>query len=76
MNSVQRDCQDEEEFVLLDLSSVSGELDIPANAPYVLSVCSKPAIHISLGLIKLSLKKKKKKINTQSHTPRKHGHFI
>ena len=54
MNSVQRDRQDEEEFVLLDLSSVSGELDIPANAPYVLSVCSKPAIHISLGLIKLS----------------------
>lgn len=37
MNSVQRDRQDEEEFVLLDLSSVSGELDIPANAPYVLS---------------------------------------
>lgn len=34
---VQRDHQDEEEFVLLDLSSVSGELDIPANAPYVLS---------------------------------------
>lgn len=37
MNLVQRDHQDEEEFVLLDLSSVSGELDIPANAPYVLS---------------------------------------
>ncbi|KAK7809627.1 hypothetical protein CFP56_018336, partial [Quercus suber] len=37
VNSVQRDRQDEEEFVLLDLSSVSGEIDIPANAPYVLS---------------------------------------
>ncbi|XP_030932204.1 general transcription factor 3C polypeptide 6 isoform X1 [Quercus lobata] len=37
VNSVQRHRQDEEEFVLLDLSSVSGELDIPANAPYVLS---------------------------------------
>ena len=56
VNSVQRDRQDEEEFVLLDLSSVSGELDIPANAPYALSVCSKPAIHISLGLIELSKK--------------------
>lgn len=56
MNSVQCDRLDEEEFVLLDLSSVSGELDIPANAPYVLSVCSKPAIHISLGLIELSKK--------------------
>ncbi|XP_065626194.1 uncharacterized protein LOC112010032 isoform X2 [Quercus suber] len=33
VNSVQRDRQDEEEFVLLDLSSVSGEIDIPANAP-------------------------------------------
>lgn len=54
VNSVQHDRQDEEEFVLLDLSSVSGELVIPANAPYVLSVCSKPAIHISLGLIELS----------------------
>ena len=51
MNSVQRDRQDEEEFVLLDLSSVSGELDIPANAPYVLSVCSKPAIHIVWDLL-------------------------
>ena len=56
MNSVQRDRLDEEEFVLLDLSSVSGELDILANAPYALSVCSKPAIHISLGLIELSKK--------------------
>nr|POE53731.1 hypothetical protein CFP56_23271 [Quercus suber] len=37
VNSVQRYRQDEEEFVLLDLSSVSGEFDIPANAPYVLS---------------------------------------
>lgn len=32
---------DEEEFVLLDLNSVSGQLDIPSNAPYVLSVCSR-----------------------------------
>nr|XP_023898152.1 uncharacterized protein LOC112010032 isoform X2 [Quercus suber] len=38
VNSVQRYRQDEEEFVLLDLSSVSGEFDIPANAPYVLSI--------------------------------------
>ncbi|GMY31734.1 general transcription factor 3C polypeptide 6 isoform X1 [Fagus crenata] len=27
----------EEEFILLDLDSVSGQIDIPPNAPYVLS---------------------------------------
>lgn len=30
--------EDEEEYVLLDLDAVSGQLDIPPNAPYVLSV--------------------------------------
>lgn len=32
--------REEEEFVLLDLDSVSGQLHIPPNAPYVLSVCT------------------------------------
>ncbi|KAB1217237.1 hypothetical protein CJ030_MR4G021084 [Morella rubra] len=36
-NPGQHDHEDEEEFVLLDLNSVSGQLDIPPNAPYVLS---------------------------------------
>lgn len=30
---------DEEEFALLDLDVLSGNFDIPPNAPYVLSVC-------------------------------------
>jgi len=34
---VQQDHEDEEEFVLLDLNCLSGILDIPPNAPYVLS---------------------------------------
>ncbi|GMP85643.1 hypothetical protein CsSME_00038718 [Camellia sinensis var. sinensis] len=29
--------EDEEEYVLLDLDGVSGQVDIPPNAPYVLS---------------------------------------
>ncbi|KAJ7948630.1 TFIIIC transcription factor [Quillaja saponaria] len=29
--------EDEEEYVLLDLDGIAGELDIPPNAPYVLS---------------------------------------
>ncbi|XP_040990067.1 general transcription factor 3C polypeptide 6 isoform X3 [Juglans microcarpa x Juglans regia] len=37
VSSVQHHQGDEEEFVLLDLNSVSGQLDIPSNAPYVLS---------------------------------------
>lgn len=37
-NSVKPDHEDEEEYVLLDLDAVSGQLDIPPNAPYVLSV--------------------------------------
>ncbi|XP_042953592.1 uncharacterized protein LOC122290110 isoform X3 [Carya illinoinensis] len=38
VSSVQHHQGDEEEFVLLDLNSVSGQLDIPSNAPYVLSI--------------------------------------
>lgn len=30
--------EDEEEYVLLDLDAVAGQVDIPGNAPYVLSV--------------------------------------
>ncbi|KAF5940880.1 hypothetical protein HYC85_022047 [Camellia sinensis] len=30
--------EDEEEYVLLDLDGVSGQVDIPPNAPYVLSI--------------------------------------
>ncbi|XP_062168309.1 uncharacterized protein LOC133874494 isoform X1 [Alnus glutinosa] len=37
VNSVQQDHKDEEEFVLLDLNCLSGILDTPPNAPYVLS---------------------------------------
>ncbi|GLT66541.1 hypothetical protein SLA2020_389000 [Shorea laevis] len=37
VNSVQQDHEDEEEFVYLDLNCLSGALDIPPNAPYVLS---------------------------------------
>ncbi|XP_042992547.1 uncharacterized protein LOC122318886 isoform X1 [Carya illinoinensis] len=37
VSSVQHHQGDEEEFVLLDINSVSGQLDIPSNAPYVLS---------------------------------------
>ncbi|XP_059441406.1 uncharacterized protein LOC132173812 [Corylus avellana] len=37
VNSVQQDHEDEEEFVLLDLNCLAGILDIPPNAPYVLS---------------------------------------
>ncbi|KAF3442130.1 hypothetical protein FNV43_RR16046 [Rhamnella rubrinervis] len=36
-HSAHHDPQDEEEYVLLDLDAVSGQLDIPPNAPYVLS---------------------------------------
>ncbi|KAL5571475.1 hypothetical protein UlMin_021072 [Ulmus minor] len=36
-NSEHRDHDDEEEFVLLDLNVVFGQLEIPPNAPYVLS---------------------------------------
>ncbi|KAL5578789.1 hypothetical protein UlMin_011231 [Ulmus minor] len=35
-NSEHRDQDDEEEFVLLDLIVVFGQLEIPPNAPYVL----------------------------------------
>ncbi|XP_042992551.1 uncharacterized protein LOC122318886 isoform X2 [Carya illinoinensis] len=38
VSSVQHHQGDEEEFVLLDINSVSGQLDIPSNAPYVLSI--------------------------------------
>ncbi|XP_062168312.1 uncharacterized protein LOC133874494 isoform X2 [Alnus glutinosa] len=38
VNSVQQDHKDEEEFVLLDLNCLSGILDTPPNAPYVLSI--------------------------------------
>ncbi|KAL5554132.1 hypothetical protein UlMin_041533 [Ulmus minor] len=38
-NLEHRDHYDEEEFVLLDLNVVFGQLEIPPNAPYVLSVC-------------------------------------
>lgn len=37
-NSANQVKEDEDEYVLLDLDSVSGQLDIPPNAPYVLSV--------------------------------------
>ncbi|OVA00569.1 Transcription factor TFIIIC [Macleaya cordata] len=37
-NSVQvENVEDEEEYVLLDLDAVCGQVDIPPNAPYVLS---------------------------------------
>jgi hypothetical protein len=53
---VQQDHEDEEEFVLLDLNCLSGILDIPPNAPYVLSVCSRLERGNSLRFIKLSKK--------------------
>lgn len=33
-----RNEDDEEEYVLLDLDDLAGKVDIPPNAPYVLSV--------------------------------------
>ncbi|XP_028807523.1 general transcription factor 3C polypeptide 6-like isoform X2 [Neltuma alba] len=36
-NVSSHDHQDQEEYVLLDLDSVSGSLDIPPNAKYVLT---------------------------------------
>lgn len=39
-NSANQVNESEEEYVLLDLDSVYGQLDIPPNAPYVLSVSS------------------------------------
>lgn len=38
-NVTSRDHQDQEEYVLLDLDSVSEIVDIPPNAKYVLTVC-------------------------------------
>lgn len=38
-NVTSRDHQDQEEYVLLDLDSVSESFDIPPNAKYVLTVC-------------------------------------
>lgn len=35
----QDHAEDDEEFVLLDLNVLDGTIDIPRNAPYVLSVC-------------------------------------
>lgn len=40
--SQQHHLEDEEEYVVLDLDAVSGHVDIPQNAPYVLTVCSYP----------------------------------
>eukprot|EP00257_Ricinus_communis_P027375 XP_025014789.1 uncharacterized protein LOC8288368 [Ricinus communis] len=41
--------EDEEEYVLIDLDAVSEQVEIPPNAPYVLSVCTLiPIICISL----------------------------
>lgn len=37
-NSQQHDHELEEEYVLMDLDSVSDQISIPPNAPYVLSV--------------------------------------
>lgn len=56
MNSAQQDHEDEEEFVYLDLNCLSGALDIPPNAPYVLSVRSRLEICNSLRFIKLRKK--------------------
>lgn len=38
VDTVRSEHQDEEEYVLLDLGSVSSQLHIPPKAPYVLSV--------------------------------------
>lgn len=38
-NLTINDNVDDEEHVLLDLDSIYGHIDIPPNAPYVLSVC-------------------------------------
>lgn len=37
-NIIPNDHKDQEEYVLLDLDGVSGQLDIPPNAKYVLTV--------------------------------------
>lgn len=36
--------ENEEEYVLLDLESISNHIGIPPNAPYVLSVIFRPLI--------------------------------
>ncbi|GAY59496.1 hypothetical protein CUMW_194860 [Citrus unshiu] len=40
---------DEEEFALLDLDVLSGNFDIPPNAPYVLSVCGSRHFESRIG---------------------------
>ncbi|EXB76305.1 hypothetical protein L484_025663 [Morus notabilis] len=48
-NSANQVKEDEDEYVLLDLDSVSGQLDIPPNAPYVLSGLDTPNPVLIIG---------------------------
>ncbi|XP_062117492.1 uncharacterized protein LOC133831270 [Humulus lupulus] len=52
-NSVNHENDIEEEYVLLDLDSVSGQLDIPPNAPYVLSGLDTLNPVLTIGGLKL-----------------------
>ncbi|XP_038678887.1 general transcription factor 3C polypeptide 6-like isoform X2 [Tripterygium wilfordii] len=36
-NFIRKSCEEEEEYVFLDLDAVAGLVDLPPNAPYVLS---------------------------------------
>lgn len=45
--------EDQEEYVLLDLDSVSGLVDIPPNAKYVLSVCYSTCKFMTHSILKL-----------------------
>ncbi|PON56109.1 TFIIIC transcription factor [Parasponia andersonii] len=52
-NSVTHEDDNEEEYVLLDLDSVSGQLDIPPNAPYALSGLDTLNPVLTIGGLKL-----------------------
>ncbi|XP_030492680.2 uncharacterized protein LOC115708805 isoform X1 [Cannabis sativa] len=52
-NSVNHENDNEEEYVLLDLDSVSGQLDIPPDAPYVLSGLDTMNPMLTIGGLKL-----------------------
>lgn len=44
-NATPHDHEDQDEYVLLDLDGVSGLVDVPPNAKYVLSVSSQSAAY-------------------------------